>query len=405
MPASTLTDRRCEDCSHPIDDNTTVTTVEGDHLCRACADRLDTCDDCATPTRKRRSTVRGTDVCTECSIGWRRCRDCDRFDSDLVRVIGHGEVCDDCADSYLVCDDCGSRADGLNETEAGADVCGRCEDADYHRCGGCDILIRCWEDYCDTCANERPDHHGVHSYSYKPEPDFHGTGPLYLGLELEIKTPRDVFEEAVELAIDRLGDIGYLKEDGSIQPCGFELVTHPVSYEFARQQFPWSLLNRLRLLGAYTDTSVGIHVHVSRAGFSSPAHTYRWLKFVYRNESHIKVLARRDSEQWAVFDPSARANAAAHAKGDTGGAFRYRAINVCPEDTFELRVFASSLHTREVQAALAFANASVEYTRTLSAADIARRRGWEWAAFTAWLAARPEYRCLTDELEALACAS
>ncbi|WP_245717143.1 hypothetical protein [Nocardia mikamii] len=405
MPASTLTDRRCEECSHPIDDNTTVTTVEGDHLCRACADRLDTCDDCATHTRERRSTVRGTEVCTDCSIGWRRCRDCDRFDSDLVRVIGHGEVCDDCADSYLVCDDCGSRADGLNETESGADVCGRCEDADYHRCSGCDILIRCWEDYCDTCANQRPDHHGIHSYSYKPEPDFHGTGPLYLGLELEIKTPRNVFDEATELAIDQLNDIGYLKEDGSIQPCGYELVTHPMSYEFARQWFPWSLLNRLRLLGAYTDTSVGIHVHVSRAGFSSPAHTYRWLKFVYRNESHVKALARRDSEQWAVFDPGARARAAAHAKGDTGGAFRYQAINVCPEDTFELRVFASSLHAREVQAALAFADASVEYTRALSAADIARRRGWEWAAFIAWLAARPEYRCLTDELEALACAS
>ncbi|MCC3318251.1 hypothetical protein [Nocardia africana] len=405
MPASTLTDRRCEACSHPIDDNTTVTTVEGDHLCLACADRLDTCDDCATPTRERRSTVRGTDVCTECSIGWRRCRDCDRFDSDLVRVIGHGEVCDDCADSYLVCDDCGSRADGLNETEAGADVCGRCEDADYHRCGGCDILIRCWEDYCDACANQHPDHRGVHSYGYKPEPVFHGTGPLYLGLELEIKTPRDVFDAAAELAIDQLGDLGYLKEDGSIQPCGYELVTHPMSYDFACQQFPWSLLQRLRILGAYTDTSVGIHVHVSRAGFSSPAHTYRWLKFVYRNESHVKMLARRDSEQWAVFDPGARANAAAHAKGETGGAFRYQAINVCPDDTFELRVFASSLQAREVQAALAFADASVEYTRALSAADIARRRGWEWAAFTAWLAARPEYRCLTDELEALACAS
>jgi hypothetical protein len=106
-----------------------------------------------------------------------------------------------------------------------------------------------------------------------------------------------------------------------------------------------------------------------------------------------------------VFDPGARARAAAHAKGETGGAFRYQAINVCPEDTFELRVFASSLHAQEVQAALAFADASVEYTRTLSAADIARRRGWEWVAFTAWLGARPEYRCLTDELEALACAS
>ncbi|PPJ36472.1 hypothetical protein C5E45_20730 [Nocardia nova] len=405
MPASTLTDRRCEDCSHPIDDNTTVTTIEFDHLCRTCADHLDTCDNCATPTRERRSTVRGTEVCTQCSIGWSRCRDCNRYDNTLIRVIGHGEVCDDCVDSYPVCDDCDAHADGLSETQSGAHVCERCEHDDYQGCADCGILISCWDEYCATCANQRRDYNGVHSYSYKPEPEFHGTGPLYLGLELEIKTPRDFFDESAGLAIDRLGDLGYLKHDGSIRPCGYELVTHPMSYEYARQQFPWSLLNRLRLLGAYTDTSVGIHVHVSRAGFSSPAHTYRWLKFVYRNESHVKVLARRDSEQWAVFDPGARANAAAHAKGETGGAFRYQAINVCPEDTFELRVFASSLKRREVQAALAFADASVEYTRTLSAADIARRRGWEWAAFTAWLAAHPEYRCLTNELEALACAS
>lgn len=74
-------------------------------------------------------------------------------------------------------------------------------------------------------------------------------------------------------------------------------------------------------------------------------------------------------------------------------------------DRTKLRVFASSLHRQQVLAALAFADASVEYTRGLTAAQIARRCGWEWSAFTAWIATRPHYAALTSELEDLACAS
>ncbi|MEU6559416.1 hypothetical protein [Nocardia nova] len=382
-----------------------MTTAEGEHLCGTCAHRLEVCDDCGDRTRQRRPTVSGTNVCAECRIGWRRCRDCLCYDRDLVRVVGYGDVCEGCADSYPLCDDCDSRADELSDTESGNQVCGRCEDEGYRECGGCETLIRHWEDYCARCADDQPSSDVVRGYHYKPVPQFHGDGPLFLGLELEIKTPRSVFDEAAELADERLGDLGYLKEDSSIRPCGFELVTHPMSFTHAQRHFPWPLLNRLRLLGAHTDGDVGIHVHVSRAGFSSPAHIYRWLKFVYRNESRVTTLARRESSEWARFDESARANAASHAKGGHDGAYRYQAINVFPADTLELRVFASSLHVREVQAALAFAAASVEYTRGLTAADVARRRGWEWTAFTEWLGTRTEFTCLTTELEALACAS
>ena len=405
MPATTLADRRCEDCSNRLADGTTVTTADGEHLCRTCALLLDICDECGDRTREPRPTVGDTALCGECASTWQSCLDCDRYARDLFPVVAHGEVCEHCAEDYSVCDDCGDHADGRTETESGNDVCDTCAEADYRHCGDCNILIRSYEDYCSDCEGQPSDHPSVHGWGYKPTPAFHGSGPLYLGLELEVKTPRGVFDDAVTLATDRLGDLGYLKEDSSISPCGFELVTHPMSFTHARQHFPWPLLNRLRLLGAYTDTSVGIHVHVSRAGFSTPAHIYRWLKFVYRNESQVTVLARRESTQWAQFDSCARANAAAHAKGGRDGAYRYQAINVYPPETFELRVFASSLDTREVQAALAFAAASVEYTRGLTAADVARRRGWEWTAFTTWLRGRPEFGCLLDELEALACAS
>ncbi|MGW4371991.1 hypothetical protein ACWEKT_40950, partial [Nocardia takedensis] len=185
---------------------------------------------------------------------------------------------------------------------------------------------------------------------------------------------------------------------------GFEMVTHPMSWDYARTRFPWQLLNKLRLLGCRTDESVGIHVHVSRAGFDSPAHIYRWLKFVYRNESRVTVLARREDSEWARFTDGARSDAREYAKGSRAGRGRYQAINVYPVHTFEMRMFASSLRPRQVKAALGFAAASVEYTRTLTAAQVARSRGWEWSAFCAWLAPRPQFRDLYTELEELACA-
>ncbi|MBY8863549.1 hypothetical protein K7711_44270 [Nocardia sp. CA2R105] len=243
----------------------------------------------------------------------------------------------------------------------------------------------------------------MHDYYYKPAPRFHGRGPVFLGFELEIKTPPRVLSACVDLALDQLGGLGYLKEDSSIG-CGFELVTHPMDYTYAFERFPWSLLPALAGEGAYTDRHVGLHVHVSRAGFCSPVHAYRWFKLLYRNQARATVLARRDPSSWASFDLRARSHTADIVKGDRGFG-RFQAINAEPEHTYEVRIFASSLRPQQVQAALGFVDATVEYTRTLTSGDIARRRGWEWTAFTAWLRTRPDYAPLLIELEDLACAS
>ncbi|MFI6958607.1 hypothetical protein ACIBJI_34715 [Nocardia sp. NPDC050408] len=378
-----------------------TTTVEGEDLCAGCATDLSRCDGCARHTRTSHRTSQDSLLCQDCVSGWTRCADCDTYSHDIRTAVGGRDICENCADEYTTCDDCDRLAIDTYRVDSGNRVCASCLDENYHDCAECFNVIAYDDIYCRDCA--RPEHDAVHYYDYKPDPDFHGEGPLFLGLELEIKTPDARFRDAVDTAVDHLGDLAYLKEDSSIRPCGFELVTHPMSFDYARTRFPWPLLNRLRSLGCYTDTNVGIHIHVSRDGFDSPAHAYRWLKFVYRNQTQVTTLARRSSD-WALFSPSARSRVRDFAKGERDAA-RYEAINVRPEQTFELRVFASSLTPQQVQAALAFAAGSVEYTRHLRAADIARRRGWEWAAFTTWLRTRPQYSPLLAELEALACAS
>ncbi|WP_327097166.1 hypothetical protein OIE68_46145 [Nocardia vinacea] len=401
MPASTLVDPLCSDCSHPVTAATVTTTVEGERLCPDCATDVRVCDECAEPTRTTHTTTNATLLCERCVSGWSQCADCEEYSRDTRTALGDRTVCENCVDSYTTCDDCDSLVLDAYRVEGGNEVCDTCFDEDYRECCECCNVIGNDDLYCRSCAP--PEHAAVHGYDYKPSPRFHGDGRLFLGLELEIKTPHDGFDAAVDTALTHIEGLAYLKEDSSIRPCGFELVTHPMSHEYARTRFPWQLLNQLRLLGCYTDSEVGIHIHLSRDGFDSPAHAYRWLKFIYRNEIPVTTLARRSSS-WAVFSPSARSHVRDYAKGDRSAA-RYEAVNVRPTDTFELRIFASSLKPQQVQAALAFAAGSVEYTRRLTPAAIARHRGWEWTAFTTWLRGRTDYSPLLAELEDLACAS
>ena len=249
----------------------------------------------------------------------------------------------------------------------------------------------------------------VRSYSYKPRPRFYGQGPLFLGMELEMETRR--YDRAAQIATDELCDLGYLKEDSSIG-FGFELVTHPMDYGYAMEDFPWPMLNRLQKAGAFTrPDDNGLHVHLSRAGFTDPCHTFRWLKFWYRNPRPLTKLARRESHSWGSLrgDGSAEhnRNAKLYAKGwpvqplrrdvvarhrDPFGDYerpwypgRYQGINVSNPDTFEVRIFASSLLESEVRGTLALCAATTEYTRTLSTSDIIHNNGWTWPRFVSWL--------------------
>ncbi|WP_327139068.1 amidoligase family protein [Nocardia sp. NBC_01327] len=279
-------------------------------------------------------------------------------------------------------------------------VCSRCAQ-NYRSCADCGTLLPEHTD-CDSCDSGGR----VWNYNYKPDPRFFGHGPVFLGLELEIVVPSHNYQACASTVSDHVRDLAYLKYDSSIEPLGFELVTHPMDYRFAMEQFPWHLLERLRNLGCRSDQNVGIHVHVSRDGFDSAAHIYRWAKLIYRNETQTVALARRRST-YAEFSTTARERVKHTAKNDMHryGLNRYQAINPHPRHSLELRIFAGSLDLQHVQAALAFAAATVEYTRTLTSTDVIRQHGWDWDQFTAWVTQREQYAPLAAEMEALACAS
>lgn len=373
--------------------------VDNQSFCPRCLSDLSRCDRCSRPTLKLNPTVDCGQLCDRCVSGWKRCVSCRGLTGSLLQTEAGAYVCRRCSLTFFdLCFECGRYCEVSRYVSGGHRACSRCATT-LSTCPDCQVLMFPAR-ACDSCARRD----SVWNYTYKPDPLFHGEGPLFLGLELEVVVPEFRFQECVLAATGQLGRLGYLKRDSSIRPCGFELVTHPMSYGFALEGFPWPLLGSLADLGCVADESVGLHVHVSRAGFDSPAHVYRWMKLLYRNEPEVVSLARRRSH-YAPFDDRARAKARDTAKGPVHalGLDRYQAINPHPRHTLELRVFASSLEPGEVQAALAFAAASVEYTRGLRIPEV-RAGGWGWGRFAEWVAARPEYLPLITQMEDLACA-
>lgn len=245
---------------------------------------------------------------------------------------------------------------------------------------------------------------GLESWNYKPVPVFYGDGGPFYGMEIEVTT--DAPRTLVKVVRDHAGGIAYCKDDGSV--AGGEIVTHPMSYEWAMSDFPWDMLTEIRKQCDATTISQenGIHVHVGRDGFDNPAHIYRWMKVFYRNPADIQRIARRRSSNWASFSPDHRRAHIHHVKygkpeyrrldDDTQGS-RYQAINTTNNDTLEVRVFASTLRPNRARVALQVVAGTVEYARQLTADDITHRRGWEWKSFVAWAARDGRYPDLIAE--------
>ncbi|MCM6774541.1 amidoligase family protein [Nocardia sp. CDC159] len=403
MPTSVLRSGGCAVCCSR-GPGARMRDVDGETvcLCDECVSRLDCCDHCRRPSRRLAVTYELQRLCRRCSSEWLVCVHCGYHTPPGFPTDTGGHACPLCARRLCdYCHRCGRYSAAARYVSGGDRACQRCATEFFDSCPDCGTLVP-RRGVCDTC--HRFPH--VRGYGYRPDPLFFGAGPLFLGLELEIVVPEADYDDCVARAYDRLGPLGYLKEDSSIRPLGFELVTHPMSYGFALTEFPWPLLEELADLGCVSDERVGLHVHASRAGFASPAHIYRWAKLVYRNQEQTVTLARRHSTRYAGFSADARARIKDSAKGDLSrfGLNRYQAINPHPRHTLELRVFAGSLDTEQVQAALAFTAASIEYTRLLSAADVLHHDGWVWTRFAEWVAARPDYAPLSAQMEALGCA-
>lgn len=343
-------------------------------------------------------------VCNDCVM---ICQRCDSVGStnDSFNTVDDNEIwCEDCIDRRAHwCERC----EGYNSdssfyiSDRGEYWCVGCSDGYAYWCEDCDEYNA---DGCDRCSEDMSSDGTrlIHDYSYRPDAIFHSTKDderLFFGLEIEVEA-RDNLRESAEYAhqLESM-DLAYLKHDGSLNN-GFEIVTHPMSHDFFKNEAGdfFAVMEGLRTqqgirVKSWDTRTCGLHIHISRTGFSSGSHMHRFLNLVYSNPEFYSTLAGRESDQWAKFTDCIQREYKRDAEGnrifaqdigyeiETKRTFkhkldsnrnsdRYSAVNTNNRETLEMRIFRGSVNGDTIKAQLDLAHASVEYTRNLTVQDV-----------------------------------
>lgn len=293
--------------------------------------------------------------------GWSsRFRNASRIMLHPIRsTVFHEFICGNCVENsdWWHCEYCGLHVQGEDFYSEVRDMtmCDICYDSEFE-CSNCGSPR--WESH-HTCHSDDI----IHDYSYKPDPRFYGVADYHFGIELEVEVDEDEDRYVIaEDVTDFFGDRVYVKDDGSLDN-GFEIVTHPHSFqEFSRLDL--SILRRLARKGcrSWDTMSCGLHVHISRTAFKDKDHELKFQKLIYDNQRMVEAIAGRSSE-YARFNDKGKL--VPKIKHPSDLLQRYEAVNSIPDHTLEIRVFRGSLNERRVRSAVEFLRAGIEYTRDL----------------------------------------
>mgnify|MGYP004661359225 FL=1 len=322
------------------------------------------------------------------------------IDRDEMFEFDGAVYCADCIDELTtLCDCCNTRirrgdVHGDGETE----LCGSCYDSYYTTCEDCGVLLHnddaYFDDdndypYCHNCY-EKLQQASIKSYNYKPEPIFYGTGPLFMGVELEIDKGGEDIGNADDLldVANRGGEHIYCKHDGSISN-GFEIVSHPMTLEYHKSNMNWQEVfeNAVSMnYRSHQTSTCGLHVHINRTSLGRTLDTQEDVisRIVYFVENHWNELlkfSRRTEEninRWANrYGISITAkDTYKNAKNKHMG--RYVAVNLENYDTIEFRIFRGTLRYKTFIAVLQLV---YEICRFAIQLDDKGMEGMSWSEF------------------------
>lgn len=284
-------------------------------------------------------------------------------------IVEGDYFCEECYESEtFTCDHCQERTLMSNAvSDENTMICQNCYDDYYRRCERCRCLIHdndvYWlgdYPYCRDCYDEEEeDNEYIHEYGYKPAPIFHKCCDedkiRYYGVELEIDhggKDDDNAEEIADIANADAENI-YIKSDGSLEE-GMELVSHPCSLKYHREELPWKdMMRKAVRLGyrSHNTTTCGLHVHIGRADlgetyeqqedvisrimFFFESHWNELFRFSRRTEASVEHWAARhgyNDRPKEILEKAKKSN-----KG------RYACVNISNVNTVEIRMFRGTL--------------------------------------------------------------
>jgi hypothetical protein len=399
MDEVTIEGRVCTDCSSTIDDGDELIINEHAY-CKECAFLCFECETIYAVSSRGREFIADEWYCWDCATQCERCNDGVR--NDDTHTVDNESWCDYCYENHsYYCENCCESSSESTTYVGDTPYCEGCYSDNCYYCDDCDESYH--NDYpCDCresdtvegkCCRAYRSSGTIHDYSCKPAPIFKGTSKrnMYLGFELETEMPN--VDSASLFASSTLLGTAYLKHDGSISS-GFEIVTHPHTHQEYRENSTllWNTIETLRKdydARSWDTDTCGLHIHLSRDGFSSGAHLHRFIAFVYHNAPHMMKFAGRKSRfarfnDVYTFDEYDRpVFSIKHKVGNPNrhSTERYSAVNTQNKHTIELRFFRGTMKTSGVLSALDLAQAMVEYTRELRLDDVKLGAlSWEWFA-------------------------
>ncbi|MTQ96012.1 zinc-binding protein [Pseudoflavonifractor sp. BIOML-A6] len=316
-------------------------------------------------------------------------------------------LCEHClSHETVVCSTCGERLwlDD-NAGDSSVPLCARCFDRSFTTCNICTRVIRLEDVYyeaddddedcplCRECFISTERNHSINDYYYKPDPIFYGEDDRYFGIELEIdgagESPANA--KAILDIANAEYDFAYCKHDGSLND-GFEIVTHPMTYEFHHNSMPWSdVLHKAAEMGyqSHKARTCGLHIHVSKSAFGDTVEQQeaciaRILYFFEKNWAELLKFSRRTELQlkrWAARygykeQPKEILD---HAKSGYGGG-RYTCVNLTNQNTIEFRIFRGTLKLNTLMATLQLVDKICDVALSFSDEELKRL---SWADFTA----------------------
>jgi len=401
----------CDHCGEEAYDDTPSTEIEGETWCSDCTESdAATCQRCDASVNSE--NMREVDCGWESSEQWcEACVDawsvsCERCDDlcnmDHTCTVDNESWCRDCEDSYaFFCDHCEeySHMESAVRVHNDTSVCQCCYESHFFTCEGCSEVFNndddCGDgDYCcESCHEEREDdsvgswdaseHMNLHFHYVVPAQNNSRLTALYFGVETEVECTNAGHMEVGEIARELLNCDGnnffYTMSDSTLDD-GFEIATHPFTWDWAKQHRDWwePLYELSRWCTAYDELTCGMHVHMSRKAFSK-THLLKFTRFFFENPGFITRISRRREDKLADRGCTLWEDASSmisRAKGDVGG--NRAAIAFDAENTIECRIFRSTLTPRGYWANVGFLKALYDFTAEASMADISSEKfiGW-----------------------------
>ena len=363
--------KRCVNCGEVIAKEDGI-IVDGDTLCADCYENL---------------LGEEIEICDICG--------CAHFsDNDRMIYIQEEEqlICDECAEChYFQCSNCGKWTKEILPMTDGDYICNKCfETWDYYICDDCGdvidpdtdgIIIRSDSVYCEDCASEHadPNEEYIHEYGYSPRIMFNEgkelnkypkKGERYFGLEIETECTGDI----TEIIEDE--NYYWATDDSSIQclqgGCAAEIVTQPTTFK-AWQNYSDTFFDALEN-NCDTNTSCGLHIHVNRDSVSDET-IEKAMLFISKHYEKVTIFADRlmcnicsyagnNLEHYKDYYPNSKSvkeEINIIKKGKDNVRHKYLAINTLHKNTYEFRIFNSTVDKDEILAYIEFVDALLEY--------------------------------------------